>query len=83
MPVRNVTVTDNQAKYIRDNYKRMSPKEMGEALKISRHVVYYNMKVMGLQTSKRGTRGAPPEVIKPGYFNVSSEKNWLVNDGGW
>ena len=69
---KNMTLTPNQEKYVKANYKRMTIKEMARNLSINIGLVNNNMRLMGL--SKTATRAQVIELpaTKAGYFDIDA-----------
>lgn len=80
----NKAITKNQAKYIADNHRRMSIREMATNLKTTYSIIYGYMArneipVRVVRTKKLIDRGVrQPDAEAPeGYFNPSQQSNWL------
>ena len=68
----NITLTENQQKYVRANYRRQTEDEMGRNLGISQSKVHSNMNLMGLQRPPKGRPAIPEHGQRPGFFNVDA-----------
>ena len=64
---KNVTLTEEQQKFILDNYKEMTYSQIGEAIGVHMRKVISNMRVMGI---KKSELIEPPSFERNGYFDV-------------
>lgn len=81
MTQKNITLTPNEEKYVRDNYNRMSTCEMAKNLNLSQQKVYQNMKVMELVPVARGRRKKevePSDKVAKGLFDLKAYTKSLM-----
>jgi hypothetical protein len=62
---KNLTITKEQAEYIRNNYSKMSISRLAKELGLTKNKTHHNMRVMGL------VKGRKSQAIKMnGYFDI-------------
>ena len=62
---KNLTITKEQAEYIRNNHSKMSISKLAKQLGLTKNKTHHNMRVMGLVKERHS------QVIKmEGYFDI-------------
>lgn len=78
MAQRNITLTDTQQKYVRDNHNRMTVPEIALNLKVSKTTLYQNLRIMGIEMTRKYKERIPVDVVLEGHFNVKEHASWLI-----